>query len=92
MLDPISTQAIEDLMHELKQEYTLVIVTHNMQQAARVAEMTAFFSLQVEEDGTPPRHPRRVRLRPRRSSPSPSDERTEGYVTGRFPDEGLLPG
>ena len=44
-LDPISTSAIEDLMHELKREYTLVIVTHNMQQAARVAEMTAFFSL-----------------------------------------------
>src|SRR3954464_346186 len=49
-LDPISTSAIEDLMHELKQDYTLVIVTHNMQQAARVAEMTAFFSLHVEED------------------------------------------
>ena len=47
-------------MHELKHEYTLVIVTHNMQQAARVADMTAFFSLQVEDDG-PPRHPRRVR-------------------------------
>ena len=51
-LDPISTQAIEDLMHELKQDYTLVIVTHNMQQAARVAEMTAFFSLEVKEDGS----------------------------------------
>src|SRR6185437_1966996 len=51
-LDPISTQAIEDLMQELKQEYTLVIVTHNMQQAARVAEMTAFFSLDVQDDGS----------------------------------------
>ena len=51
-LDPISTSAIEDLMHELKDEYTLVIVTHNMQQAARVAEMTAFFSLDVKEDGS----------------------------------------
>ena len=51
-LDPISTAAIEDLMHELKREYTLVIVTHNMQQAARVAEMTAFFSLDVKEDGS----------------------------------------
>ena len=61
-LDPISTQAIEDLMHELKKEYTLVIVTHNMQQAARVAEMTAFFSLQVEEDGSRHGDPRRVRL------------------------------
>src|SRR3954454_17100650 len=47
-LDPISTSAIEDLMHELKRDYTLVIVTHNMQQAARVAEMTAFFSLDVK--------------------------------------------
>ena len=51
-LDPISTSAIEDLMHELKRDYTLVIVTHNMQQAARVAEMTAFFSLDVKEDGS----------------------------------------
>ncbi len=49
-------------MDELKRDYTLVIVTHNMQQAARVAEMTAFFSLQVEDDGLTPRHPRRVRL------------------------------
>ena len=60
-LDPISTTAIEDLMHELKRDYTLVIVTHNMQQAARVAEMTAFFSLDVKEDGIAQRHPRRVR-------------------------------
>ena len=51
-LDPIATQKIEELMHELKQEYTLVIVTHNMQQAARVADRTAFFSLDVE-DGQP---------------------------------------
>ena len=61
-LDPISTSAIEDLMHELKRDYTLVIVTHNMQQAARVAEMTAFFSLDVEGRRLAPRHPRRVRL------------------------------
>ena len=77
-LDPISTSAIEDLMHELKREYTLVIVTHNMQQAARVAEMTAFFSLQdgvgtlIEYDVT------------EKIFTQPSDERTEGYVTGRF--------
>ena len=51
-LDPIATSAIEDLMHELKRDYTIVIVTHNMQQAARVADMTAFFSLDVHEDGT----------------------------------------
>ena len=51
-LDPISTTRIEDLMHELKREYTIVIVTHNMQQAARVADMTAFFSVDVAEDGS----------------------------------------
>jgi phosphate transport system ATP-binding protein len=77
-LDPISTSAIEDLMHELKRDYTLVIVTHNMQQAARVAEMTAFFTLEdgagtlVEYDAT------------ERIFTQPADERTEGYVTGRF--------
>jgi phosphate transport system ATP-binding protein len=82
-LDPISTQAIEDLMHELKKDYTLVIVTHNMQQAARVAEMTAFFSLQVEEDGS--RHGILVEYdSTEKIFTSPTDERTEGYVTGRF--------
>ena len=82
-LDPISTQAIEDLMHELKQDYTLVIVTHNMQQAARVAEMTAFFSLEVEEDGS--RHGILVEYdSTEKIFTSPADERTEGYVTGRF--------
>ncbi len=82
-LDPISTSAIEDLMHELKRDYTLVIVTHNMQQAARVAEMTAFFSLDVRADGS-----RRGVLVEYDSTEKiftqPSDERTEGYVTGRF--------
>jgi phosphate transport system ATP-binding protein len=82
-LDPISTQAIEDLMDELKKEYTLVIVTHNMQQAARVAEMTAFFSLQVEDDGS--RHGILVEYdSTEKIFTQPSDERTEGYVTGRF--------
>jgi phosphate transport system ATP-binding protein len=81
-LDPIATTKIEDLMHELKNEYTLVIVTHNMQQAARVADMTAFFTLErsesgghgvlVEYDETP------------KIFTQPSDKRTEGYVTGRF--------
>jgi phosphate transport system ATP-binding protein len=77
-LDPISTSAIEDLMHELKEDYTLVIVTHNMQQAARVAGMTAFFTLDdgagrlIEYDAT------------EKIFTQPSDERTEGYVTGRF--------
>jgi phosphate transport system ATP-binding protein len=82
-LDPISTQAIEDLMQELKRDYTLVIVTHNMQQAARVAEMTAFFSLQLEEDGS--RHGILVEYdSTEKIFTQPSDERTEGYVTGRF--------
>jgi len=82
-LDPISTSAIEDLMHELKEDYTLVIVTHNMQQAARVAEMTAFFSLKLEEDGS--RHGILVEYdSTEKIFTQPSDERTEGYVTGRF--------
>jgi len=82
-LDPISTAAIEDLMHELKREYTLVIVTHNMQQAARVAEMTAFFSLDVHDDGT--RNGILVEYdSTERIFTHPADERTEGYVTGRF--------
>ena len=81
-LDPISTQAIEDLMQDLKRDYTLVIVTHNMQQAARVADMTAFFSLLVE-DGT-----RTGVLVEYADTPTifthPADKRTEDYVTGRF--------
>ena len=82
-LDPIATSAIEDLMHELKQTYTLVIVTHNMQQAARVAGMTAFFSLHVEADGG--RHGILVEYdATTKIFTQPSDERTEGYVTGRF--------
>jgi phosphate transport system ATP-binding protein len=82
-LDPISTSAIEDLMHELKRDYTLVIVTHNMQQAARVAEMTAFFSLDVKEDGS--RNGILVEYdSTEKIFTQPSDERTEGYVTGRF--------
>jgi phosphate transport system ATP-binding protein len=81
-LDPISTAAIEDLMHELKRDYTLVIVTHNMQQAARVADMTAFFSLQVEESD---RHGVLVEYdETAKIFTHPSDKRTEDYVTGRF--------
>ena len=81
-LDPISTTRIEDLMHDLKREYTIVIVTHNMQQAARVADMTAFFSVEVEDDD------RRGVLVEYDSTAKiftqPSDKRTEDYVTGRF--------
>jgi phosphate transport system ATP-binding protein len=83
-LDPISTTAIEDLMHELKRNYTIVIVTHNMQQAARVADMTAFFSVRVSDDGKD----RTGILVEYDTTPKiftkPSDKRTEGYVTGRF--------
>jgi phosphate transport system ATP-binding protein len=83
-LDPISTTAIEDLMHELKRDYTIVIVTHNMQQAARVADMTAFFSVEVDEE----RDHRTGILVEYDETPTiftnPADKRTEDYVTGRF--------
>jgi phosphate transport system ATP-binding protein len=82
-LDPIATSAIEDLIHQLKNEYTIVIVTHNMQQAARVADMTAFFSLDVHEDGS--RNGVLVEYdETQKIFTQPSDPRTEGYVTGRF--------
>jgi phosphate transport system ATP-binding protein len=83
-LDPISTTRIEDLMHELKRQYTIVIVTHNMQQAARVADMTAFFSVEVAGDGS-----RRNGIlveydKTAKIFTTPADKRTEDYVTGRF--------
>jgi phosphate transport system ATP-binding protein len=82
-LDPIATSSIEDLMHELKRDYTIVIVTHNMQQAARVADMTAFFSLDVHEDGS--RNGILVEYDvTQKIFTQPADSRTEGYVTGRF--------
>ncbi|RIK11376.1 MAG: phosphate ABC transporter ATP-binding protein [Acidobacteria bacterium] len=79
-LDPISTLKIEDLIHELKERYTIVIVTHNMQQAARVSDVTAFFTIAgagepgrlIEMDETS------------KIFTNPGDERTEAYVTGRF--------
>jgi phosphate transport system ATP-binding protein len=82
-LDPIATTRIEDLMHELKQRYTILIVTHNMQQAARVADMTAFFSVELAEDGD------RTGIlveydETTKIFTQPSDQRTEDYVTGRF--------
>lgn len=82
-LDPISTAAIEDLMTTLKSDYTVVIVTHNMQQAARVADQTAFFSVDQGETG------RRCGVLIEMSSTdriftNPDDPRTEAYVTGRF--------
>ncbi len=83
-LDPISTTRIEDLMHELKKEFTIVIVTHNMQQAARVADMTAFFSVVVAEDGSARRGILVEYDMTTKIFTTPSDKRTEDYVTGRF--------
>jgi phosphate transport system ATP-binding protein len=83
-LDPIATGRIEDLMQDLKREYTIVIVTHNMQQAARVSEMTAFFTAEVHDQ-----QDRRTGVlveydKTERIFTNPADERTENYVTGRF--------
>ena len=83
-LDPISTSRIEDLIHELKSEYTIVIVTHNMQQAARVADMTAFFSVEVREDGSGRNGILVEYDQTTKVFTNPSDKRTEDYVTGRF--------
>jgi phosphate transport system ATP-binding protein len=82
-LDPIATQRIEDLMQELVAEYTIVIVTHNMQQAARVSDRTAFFTVDVSEEG----HRTGTVVEFDRTESiftNPADERTEAYVTGRF--------
>jgi len=82
-LDPIATQAIEQLMHDLKSEYTFVIVTHNMQQAARVADMTAFFSISRGDEGQ--RFGELVEYdATEKIFTAPSERRTEDYVTGRF--------
>jgi phosphate transport system ATP-binding protein len=83
-LDPISTTRIEDLMHDLKRQYTIVIVTHNMQQAARVADMTAFFSVVVHDDGSARRGILVEYDTTAKIFTTPSDKRTEDYVTGRF--------
>lgn len=79
-LDPISTQKIEDLMDELKENYTIVIVTHNMQQAARVSQKTAF--LLVEEFGQPASLIEYDETK--KIFTNPGDKRTENYITGRF--------
>jgi phosphate transport system ATP-binding protein len=79
-LDPISTSAIEDLIHSLKEEYTIVIVTHNMQQAARVSQDTAFFNLAGA--GKPGRL---VEMNPtKKVFSNPDEEATEAYISGRF--------
>jgi phosphate transport system ATP-binding protein len=78
-LDPISTLKIEDLMRELVRDYTIVIVTHNMQQAARVSDQTVFFSLNERRQGE------LVEASPTRQLfTNPRDQRTEDYITGRF--------
>lgn len=83
-LDPIATGRIEELMKEIQNEYTIVIVTHNMQQAARVSDRTAFFTAELDE-GTGQRRGKLVELDDTGTIFSnPADERTEAYVTGRF--------
>jgi phosphate transport system ATP-binding protein len=83
-LDPIATARIEDLMREIKDRYTIVIVTHNMQQAARVSDRTAFFTTEVSEQGDR-RTGRLVEFDvTEKIFSNPSDTRTENYVTGRF--------
>jgi phosphate transport system ATP-binding protein len=78
-LDPIATLKIEELMRELKENYTIVIVTHNMQQAARVSDQTVFFSLNERRQGI------LVEASPTRDLfTNPRDQRTEDYITGRF--------
>ena len=82
-LDPIATAKIEDLMRDLVSEYTIVIVTHNMQQAARVSDRTAFFTVDVAADGHRTGHIVEFD-RTETIFTNPSDRRTEDYVTGRF--------
>ena len=82
-LDPIATAKIEDLMQDLVRDYTIVIVTHNMQQAARVSDRTAFFTADVDEKGE--RHGRLVEVdTTKKIFSNPSDRRTEDYISGRF--------
>ena len=82
-LDPISTMRIEELMHELKQEYTIVIVTHNMQQASRVADYTAFFNAEALDGGKRLGYLVEVDTTDKVFS-NPADQRTRDYVSGRF--------
>jgi phosphate transport system ATP-binding protein len=83
-LDPIATARIEELMRDLKSRYTIVIVTHNMQQAGRVSDRTAFFTTEVDQrserrTGTLVEFDETIRI-----FSNPADERTENYITGRF--------
>jgi phosphate transport system ATP-binding protein len=83
-LDPISTGRIEDLMIELKQEYSIVIVTHNMQQAARVSDMTAFFTVELHDEGRSRTGAVVEYGETDKIFTNPDDKRTEDYVTGKF--------
>lgn len=78
-LDPISTLKIEELLRELENEYTIIIVTHNMQQAARVSDKTVFFSLNEQRQGVLVEHGHTQKM-----FTNPEDPRTEGYISGRF--------
>jgi phosphate transport system ATP-binding protein len=83
-LDPIATSRIEDLMQEIKQDFTIIIVTHNMQQAARVSDRTAFFTTEINTESD-----RRTGVlvefdSTQKMFSKPSDGRTEDYITGRF--------
>ncbi len=83
-LDPVSTARIEDLMAEIKSQYTIVIVTHNMQQAARASDMTAFFTAEADEIGGNRSGVLVEYDQTQRIFSNPTDSRTESYVTGRF--------
>jgi phosphate transport system ATP-binding protein len=78
-LDPIATLRIEDLMRTLSKEYTIIIVTHNMQQAARVSDMAAFFMMEEDRAGILVEYGNTSRI-----FTNPKDKRTEDYITGRF--------
>jgi phosphate transport system ATP-binding protein len=82
-LDPIATIRIEELMTQLKSDYTIVVVTHNMQQAARVSDRTAFFTVEMDDHGS--RTGVMVEMGPtEKLFTTPSDQRTDDYITGRF--------
>jgi phosphate transport system ATP-binding protein len=78
-LDPIATLKIEELMHELSANYTIIIVTHNMQQAARASDFTAFFTMDDDRAGVMVEYDKTSQI-----FTNPHDQRTEDYITGRF--------
>ena len=78
-LDPIATHRIEDLMRELSEKYTIIVVTHNMQQAARISDFTAFFSVDDNRTGNLVEFDDTEKI-----FTNPGQQRTEDYITGRF--------